>query len=310
MTAELEMFKRQINLVEFAGSMGYELLQKESSRHSKVMRGPSGKIVIATDAKDGHGIYFSVGSEQDSGTIIDFLQRRGGGNLGQIRKRLRSWLGVARPLEHQLPAIARKPLPIPAEVASRVARWCGMPRYSGEYLRGRGIDDTIVLAFGVRQDRVGHACIPHQDRNGEVAGWEVKGPNFTRFSDGGAKGLTVVGLDDGPVCRVVITESGIDAMSYAQMHGKAGDVFVSTAGQCSPGQLLQVSDLLVRHAGAQLVLATDADEAGDVMAVGLSAMAPAGTVCRRERAVGGKDWNELLQVEATPSVSTVRPLGR
>lgn len=82
MTAELEMFKRQINLVEFAGSMGYELLQKESSRHSKVMRGPSGKIVIATDAKDGHGIYFSVGSEQDSGTIIDFLQRRGGGKPG------------------------------------------------------------------------------------------------------------------------------------------------------------------------------------------------------------------------------------
>ena len=42
-----------------------------------------------------HWIYFAVGNEADSGTIIDFLNNRTRWSLGDIRKELRPWNGTA-----------------------------------------------------------------------------------------------------------------------------------------------------------------------------------------------------------------------
>src|SRR3546814_11571881 len=67
-------------------------LRKASSRNSAVMvRSPGDKIIIALGA-DRHWIYFSVGEERDSGSIVDFVQNRQGGTLGDVRKELRPWL--------------------------------------------------------------------------------------------------------------------------------------------------------------------------------------------------------------------------
>ena len=89
---ELERFKSQINLAEYAQAQGYEIDRKESSRASTVMRSGGDKIIVATDT-DGHGIYFSVRDDADHGSIIDFVQKRQGLNLGQVRKELRPWIG-------------------------------------------------------------------------------------------------------------------------------------------------------------------------------------------------------------------------
>ena len=89
---ELEDFKSRINLSEYAAACGYRLDRKASSRNSAVMvRSPGDKIIIALGA-DRHWIYFSVGEDRDSGSIIDFVQNRQGGNLGDVRKELRPWL--------------------------------------------------------------------------------------------------------------------------------------------------------------------------------------------------------------------------
>ena len=53
---ELERFKGEINLVEFAQSLGYVVIKKESSRACAVMKLGGDKIVVATDKADGHGI--------------------------------------------------------------------------------------------------------------------------------------------------------------------------------------------------------------------------------------------------------------
>ena len=62
---------------------------------------PGDKIIIALGT-DRHWIYFAVGEDRDSGSIVDFVQNRQGGNLGDVRKELRPWLarrseGVSRP---------------------------------------------------------------------------------------------------------------------------------------------------------------------------------------------------------------------
>ena len=57
---ELERFKAEINLTEFAASRGYALDQRESSRASATMRHPSGDKVIISKAQSGDWVYFSV----------------------------------------------------------------------------------------------------------------------------------------------------------------------------------------------------------------------------------------------------------
>src|SRR4030095_10928863 len=93
---ELDAFKREINVTEYAATCGYELDRKASSRSSAVMRHANGvKVVIARDL-DGHWTFFSVRDDQDKGTIIDFVQRHRSLSLGEVRKDLRPWIGTQR----------------------------------------------------------------------------------------------------------------------------------------------------------------------------------------------------------------------
>jgi hypothetical protein len=81
------------SICAYAASQGYVLDRKESWRGSAVMRHANGdKVIIKRDA-DGHYVYFSVRSDTDHGTIIDFTQHRLGLTFGAIRKELRPWIG-------------------------------------------------------------------------------------------------------------------------------------------------------------------------------------------------------------------------
>ena len=101
MDHELERFKTDIDLIAFAASRGYVSDRRESSQNCEVMRTTNGdKIVIVKhlDNKGAeHWVYYCVRDARDNGTVIDFLQWRGGGTLGHIRKTLRDWLGSPRP---------------------------------------------------------------------------------------------------------------------------------------------------------------------------------------------------------------------
>jgi hypothetical protein len=99
MDDELEAFKTNINLTEFAASLGYEMDRRESSRNSVIMRHSSGDEIVVARGLDHHWIYFSVRDDSDSGSIIDFIQNRTGDSFGQIRQKLRPWVGCGRPVK-------------------------------------------------------------------------------------------------------------------------------------------------------------------------------------------------------------------
>ncbi len=94
---ELETFKTDINLTEYAAAQGYEINRKESSRNSVIMRRPSGDKIIIARGHDRHWIYFTVRDDRDNGSIIDFIQHRKGLSLGEVRKELRPWAGQGMP---------------------------------------------------------------------------------------------------------------------------------------------------------------------------------------------------------------------
>lgn len=140
----LERFKREINLAEIAESFGYELNKTVSSRACFVMRCGGDKVIVSTDMKDGHGIYFSVSDKSGCGSVIDFAQKRIGGNLGQIRKELRGWVHSAK-----VPSARRRlagdrperPDPVERDRMAVLTRWHRFESYQGEY-RSRGFERT------------------------------------------------------------------------------------------------------------------------------------------------------------------------
>lgn len=304
---ELERFKSQINLAEYAEAQGYEIDRKESSRASTVMRSGSDKIIVATD-QDGHGIYFSVRDDRDSGSIIDFVQKRQGLNLGQVRKELRPWVGdqaqqrrrqVERKPEAERP---RKPEPSTADRQQVLAVWMRMQPGNGRHpylererkLKAETLADPRFVGM-VRTDARGNAAFPHYDRAG-LAGFELKNEGFTGFSKNGQKAVWhSANLTNAP--RVVLVESAIDAMSHAQLSGDREAAYLSTGGSMSDHQRELVRSALAKatERGAEIVIATDADEPGRKLAAEVQALAPRGAKLYRQEPDQGKDWNDQLR---------------
>lgn len=311
MDAELDRFKSEISLVDLAqAEYGYEMIKRESSAASKVLKCGGDKIIVTR--QQGHDVYFSTGDDRDSGSVIDFVQRRTGLNLGQIRKALRSWLpGSKRPAPKRPARAPEHAAEVSKDRAGVLARWAMMRPYSGSYLTDeRRIDPQIIEAFGVRQDERGNACIAHRDESG-VMGWEVKNRGFTGFAADGTRNVSLTRLDAGPLKKLVVTEAAIDAMSYAQMRHEPGTAYVSTGGtQLSQAQREQMQRLMDRYPTATVVLAMDRDDAGEKMAHELAKMAPQGVQTVRDVPEVAKDWNEALQAAERAREALERQQGR
>jgi hypothetical protein len=89
---EIESFKRRIDLVKYAQSLGYRIEKKTSWRGETVMRTPGDKIIIRKREANGHFIYWSPHDPKDCGSIIEFVQKRLALSLGNLRKELRQWV--------------------------------------------------------------------------------------------------------------------------------------------------------------------------------------------------------------------------
>jgi hypothetical protein len=298
---ELEQFKTGVNLSEFAASKGYVLDRRESSRNSAVMRHPDGdKIVIAKNEGSGDWIYFSVRDDRDNGTVIDFLQNRGGGSLGKVRQALRSWLGSPRAAGVQLHAFVKDLLPISRDRAGVMQAWeRARGCFSLPYLTSRGIGPDILMlprfAGRVRVDERNNALFPHYDQEG-LCGYEVKNKGFTGFAPGGVKGLwhsQALSTDR----QLVLTESAIDAISHQVLHpDELWSRYMSTGGELSPKQPALLRAAMEKlPGGAVVLLAFDNDQGGEKLADEVRSFAPAGRELRRVVPDVGKDWNDMLK---------------
>jgi uncharacterized protein DUF3991/Toprim domain-containing protein len=302
---ELETFKREIDLRQFALSLGYEIDRRESWTGSTVLRRGADKIVVKRNG-NGHYVFFSVREDEDHGTVIDFVERRQNLSLGAVRKILRPWIG--RPAT---------PMPFPAlepTSSDRMRVECayrGMAAVSRyPYLEQDRCVPAIVLwsprfVGRMRMDSRGNTVFPHFDAAG-LCGYEIKNRGFTGFAAGGKKGLWLshTRRDDR---RLVLTESAIDALSHAALFPDAEDQtrYASLAGKPSGRQmgLLQAAIAKLPE-GSEIVAAFDADPAGRRLAGEIREVV-ANMASRMERSdlifkfhlptQEGKDWNIVLQ---------------
>ena len=301
---ELESFKTSIDLRAYAASQGYVLDAKESWRGSAVMRHANGDKIIISRKPDGHYTFFSVRSDQDSGTIIDFIQKRTGSSLGVIRKELRAWQGMpttALPHLPELPRTAKDREAVQARYASMTVA------HRHPYLENERAIPALALQYWrfesrVKMDRHSNAVFPHFDNDG-LCGYELRNAGFKGFASGGAKGLWLsktISADR----RLVICESSIDAISFAVLFPDGHARYASIGGQLSPAQpaLIRAQvDLLPQ--GSEIIAAMDADVAGRQLAEAiqksLSAAGRPDLTFRRQEPLGFKDWNDQLRARPT-----------
>jgi len=320
---ELERFKREISLLDLAqNEFGYEYIKKESSKVYFVLRKGDEKIVVTRDKNDGHDVYCNTGDKADCGSIVDFVKNRVGDNnakLVRVRQALRPWApGAKNPAVKKPAAPPSRPVAVERDRTAIVAAWKSMQPYQGSYLTDiRKLDPATIQAFGVRQDEYGNACFRHRKLGEGVTGYEYKNAplpgekeTFTGFCGGGEKTLFTGKLDDLPVSQLVVVESAIDVLSYAQMHHQPGTLYISVAGSMSHEQALQLKTRIIGHPTATLVLATDNDlidkngqplafdaRPGEKLAKAIAAMAPQGMTIKRHTP-NTKDWNADLQAMA------------
>jgi len=303
--SELEAFKREIDLRQFAVSLGYEIDRRESWRGSTVLRRGADKIVVKRNG-NGHYVFFSVRDDRDNGTVIDFLQRRQNLSLGAVRQILRPWIGrpaIFSQFSKLEPARADR-----MRVVGTYRRMAHAQRFP--YLEHERCVPAAVLlsprfAGRMRIDCLGNTVFPHFDASG-LCGYEIKNCGFTGFASGGQKGLWFSHTQPADR-RLVLTESAIDALSYAALFPDAEDQtrYASLGGKPSSRQTALIPATIARlPAGAEIVAAFDADDAGrqfvEVIREALASVAGergrSDLIVKSQLPVQeGEDWNQVLQ---------------
>lgn len=303
---EVDAFKREIDLCQFAASLGYEMDRRESWRGSTVLRRGGDKIVVKRN-RNGHYVFFSVRDDRDNGTIIDFVQRRQHLSLGAVRQILRPWIGQAAAALPRLPKLE----PTGTDrmrVEREYRRMRDAPRHPYlEYARGLPAALLMASRFAgrVRIDCLGNAVFPHFDVAG-LCGYEIKNRQFTGFAAGGTKGLWLSHFQPQDR-RLVMAESAIDALSYAALFPDATDQtrYASLGGKPNLGQPALLEAIIAKlPKNSEIVAAFDADSAGRTL-VEVACAAVRRVAHQKERMdltfqshlpeQEGEDWNQVLQ---------------
>lgn len=298
---ELSRFKSEINLSAYLADQGYQLDRKKSCTSYAVMRKGEEKLVI-TRAVDGHYVYTDAHNERDCGSIIDFVQHRRSLNLGQVRKELRPWIGTDRrpgTVERYQAKIEKSP----ADYVRIATSWSNAGEVKDfDYLRSRGIDRNTVDAYSdrIKQSSSGTLMFSHLDPHSPVSGYEFKAQDYAGFSKDGRKGLFIARRSEPQyVKRLVVTETALDALSYAQLESCRKDTaYISTGGNPSDEQIEQLRRAVMLRNPDEVVLAHDNDKGGDEQAEKLRSrlqdLCSRGEIERRAPQ-GAKDWNQELQ---------------
>lgn len=321
---ELEQFKSQINLCDYAAAQGFELDRKQSSKSSAVMRHSCGDKIVVARKPSGHWIYFNVHGN-DSGSIIDFVAAQNKSlSLGLIRKELRPWVtggGGCGSVVSRERSNTRQHHDLIPSVHSFDAVNLSWARSrsllpSDQYLECRGIPNLTsnapIFADRIRIDERNNCIFPHWNASGAICGFEIKNVGFTGFSPGGKKGLwcSRAKVSDN---TMVVCESAIDALSIAAIFGYKQKRFFSTAGTCSPGQTANLVSAANRMPPrAEIWLALDNDDAGRdtarILHEAITKLSGSLSIVEKLPEQAGFDWNDVLrQSQSSNKAQEARP---
>lgn len=150
--------------------------------------------------------------------------------------------------------------------------------------------DRLISSGDLWANQWASCVFAHRALSGEIQGCTVRATlgNFKQTLGEKRAAWFSTGTLLSQAKRIVVTEAPIDVLSFQTMGLSAeGDAVLSTAGQGDTEQIVAL--------GRPLILAQDADDAGEQQAQALaSAALLSGLTAVRRKPTQGKDWNEVI----------------
>ncbi|QNE42276.1 toprim domain-containing protein (plasmid) [Hymenobacter sp. NBH84] len=289
---ELDRFKRDIDLVDYAERQGYQV-KKEGKRGDWHQLVKDGEVLIVT-RKDDHQVYLNTGDDRDKGSVIDFAKTRGnhghGLNLGQVRQQLREYLndGPAPSRIYAAPVDVSRLSALPVgdpdherqqqedRKTRLIAEVLGVNKELTDrtYLHGRGITESTIDSpafqgriFTAQQNEHKNTAFPLYNEQG-LASVEQKNEHYKSLLPLPKNGIWVSHPTQGkdtPVERVVVSESAIDSLSHYQLkHEKdpKNTIYIATSGTPTEAQVALIQRVIDKQEPKEIVLANDRDAGG------------------------------------------------
>ncbi len=314
---ELEQLRAAVNCATVLERLapGWTLDKQKSTRRSLKYRRGEGEIVIINHDGQGWWDPHRLPSEAGArGDVFSLVQRLDPSlNFGQVRKALRNLVGIAP----AFPAFTRqrprnadgRPPSLQWQARRRLHRGSPTWRYLTEERRLPSCALATAVDFdAVREGPCGSAWFAHRSNDGSMTGIEMRGPRYRSFSADGTKTLFRLPGSRGVITRLTVAEGAIDALSFAGLERiRADTLYVATGGGMGPGTIAALQELLnelATRANPLLVIATDADKAGERYATHLTEMAADASVpvARPVPPDGLNDWNDVLKARARKGV--------
>lgn len=296
---ELDSYKSKIDLNEVVQAFGYKYLKEKSSITSKQYKSESDDSKIVVTFKDNKYIYFSMTDEKDKGTIVDFLQNRGIGNLGNVVKWCKYY--------------ANNHYTIPIQQIQESRGTIDKDKLEKIWFAIKNID-SIPTIRGIRTDILQQAIDNNSikiDKNlniyfalidlNSLCGIEIRNGSEKRLIKGSKKGVWRFGAKVIDAKTIVVCESGIDILSYIQLHNDDTNstMYIATIGQYGNTTKEIITAIAKANKQVKWIIATDNDQAGEKMAeqikTDIQEINSMATIERKKSQ--NKDWNDDLNMQ-------------
>lgn len=296
---------KNLPFAEVAEQFGFFRDRARSSMSWPVYTDEQGNHVTCNLAKN---TYFNRNDDSDKGSVIDFVQKRLNGNLGDVRR----W--YAEHYGENAPSPSPAPKYVPPTVTSidreRIKREYEAMRplsVGNAYLYGRGLDDATLsdprFANAIRETSSGEPVFPARDKEG-LSGYEIKLPSPQKplFTAGaGGKSLWWSSGIAGAT-TLYLVEGVIDALSLAQMNRDPLAGYIATFGGSISSKQQELIKAVLDKAfeqGVKVIAAHDNDEVGLKAFDLVRGLARDGQVIERMVPIN-KDWNDDLMKVGQP----------
>lgn len=288
-----QQIKDSVELPELLAHYGYALKKGENLNKGKwhVFEGDDTLVVFKGRGND--WMYFNSQDDRDKGSVIDWMKNRvssgrivgiqqaAGRNLWQsVNDQFRAYLNLP---EAQRPRLDLTPL-APTEPGARFqsiyTQNC-TPLTDTSYLQGRGITkETLVnpqfagrilnqyhtvQREGMPAKTYTNTAFPAY-HEGRVVGLELKGEGYKGQAPDGefARSLWLSKQPEGGrrATTLVVSESGVDTLSYAQLHPQERAIYASTAGILTQNKIFEMKRIMASEGLLNVKSAFDNDTQG------------------------------------------------
>lgn len=297
---ELETLKR-IPIQTLAKNYGWCVSTKESKNNYLVLRRGDEKVVANIEGPN----HFWTNNHGAKGSSIDFVMHEECCNLGHARKIMRNLDSFNVTNAYQSVVKDSSFLPPTVDKINPINKFdetllVPTTEHVSNYLISRGLAEYTInqmLSQGCikayKQSGYFNAALIHRDPDGEIVGAEIRNKGWKAFC-GSKAGFFQIKLGS-EYKSLAVTESAIDAMSFAELNPDFEGLIISTSGTLARQQIAAFEKLINRHIKIHVYLGQDADIAGNHQAVVLQRIVEStGFIVTRLKPQIGKDWNEQL----------------